>query len=286
MTKYSKIGKGPGEFSYVKSFIFDDETQQIELLVPQNHIMIYNIQGVLIDEIKNYDQIPAVSFTKTNGGNYFLYGGHNDGFDVHRIYLLNKQGELLDKFFSENTNLFPFEEKKNNFSSISDKTYFREFFDNTIYFVSEENLVPKYEFDFKEYNLPLNPPGDLFSSIDKHASIINFFENKEYFIASISLRKKAHGEPTWFFILKHLISGQIVLIKMPDSSRFIESFIFPIFFMETNEIVFSIHPADLLLNSEELKNQPLLNHAFNEIELTDKSLNPILVFAKIYEIPD
>ncbi len=281
LTKYGSIGRGPGEFSYVKSFIVDEESQQIELLVPPNHIMIYNIQGELIDEIKNYDQIPAVSFTKTHRGNYFLYGGHNDGFDVNRIYLVNRDGELLDKYFTEETNLFPFEEHKNNFTSFGSKTYFREFFDNTIYIVSEENISPVYEFDFGEYNLPPDPPGDLFLSIEKHASIVNFFENQDYFIASITQRRQLHEDPSLFFILKHLISGQVKLMRMPDSSRFVESFNFPLFLKETNEIVFSIHPVDLLLNSETLKNQPLLNQALNEIELIDESSNPILVFAKI-----
>jgi hypothetical protein len=281
LTKYGNIGRGPGEFRYVKSFMKDEKAMQIELLVPPNHIMIYTIMGELVDEVKGNDQIPAVSFTKTHRDNYFLYGGHNDGFDVNRFYLINRDGELIEKYFPEKTNLFPFEEHKNNFTTFENNTYFREFFSNIIYVITEENIAPRYVFDFGEYNLPSDPPYDLFFSIEKHASIINFFKNQDFLIASITQRRQVQGAPSLFFILKHLLTGKVMLMRMPDSFGFVESFTFPLFLNETNEIVFSIQPVDLLLNFEVFKNQPLLNHALNEIDLIDESSNPILVFAKI-----
>ena len=131
------------------------------------------------------------------------------------------------------------------------------------------------------YTLPPDPPGDLFSSIEKHAAVLSFFENRDYFIASITQRKQVNGDPSLFFIIKHLASGKVRLIRMPDSFGFVESFNFPLFLEGTNEIVFSIHPVDLHLNTEALKNQPLLNHALSKIEPIDESSNPILVFAKI-----
>ncbi len=280
LNTYGHIGKGPKEYNNAKSFILDKKKSQVELLVGAGNIMTYNLQGDLINQFRNPTQLPALSFIKNNMGNYYYYCGHNNGFDKSKLFLLNEQGEITYKYFNENSNLFPFEEPNNNFFMHEDTIFFREAYDNHVYIFPNDQAIPYCYFDFNEYNLPSDIPKDFFISLEKFATLFNFHRNREFELSTIHKHEQNYT-PEFYFILKNIESANNKVVKLPYLSTFIDSFVFPLYLTDENEIVFSVHPMDLALHSGIINSSPVFNKIIDEINTIEESANPILVFGKL-----
>jgi hypothetical protein len=273
-------GEGPGEFNNLVDFHYNRESAKIELLVPHNRLLVFDKHGVFSGQAENPHNVPANSFVKTSEGNYFLYGGANNGFDNYRLYLVSPDGEIIRRFLGQPTNLSAL--KENNFTLSGNNVYFREAFNDTIYLLSGEYFEPCYIFDFLDYSLPKGfyqyPRESLFTNITKFAIPFSFHDNRDYMLTSFLVF--GHESPL-FFLLKSKRTNQTILIRMPEQTEYIESFKGPGYLTSKNEIIFLLHPTDLLKNAEKIKKIPLFDEVAARTKSTDENSNPFLVLAKI-----
>jgi hypothetical protein len=89
-----------------------------------------------------------------------------------------------------------------------------------------------------------------------------------------------HESPL-FFLLKSKRTNQTILIRMPEQTEYIESFKGPGYLTSKNEIIFLLHPTDLLKNAEKIKKIPLFDEIAARTKSADENSNPFLVLAKI-----
>ncbi len=150
LNSIGRTGKGPGEFIDVNDFFVNKKTEQIELVCSHNQMLLFKVAGEYSGQINNPNKIPVNSFIKTNEGNYFIYGGTNNGFDNHRIYLVDSEGEIIKKYLGQETKLSPIA-NDNNFILSGNEILFRESFNDTIYRLNDEGIEPYYIFEFGNY---------------------------------------------------------------------------------------------------------------------------------------
>jgi hypothetical protein len=274
-------GKGPGEFMGVNDFFVNKKTEQIELVCSHNQMLLFKVNGEYSGEIKNPNKIPVNSLIKTNDGNYFIYGGPNNGFDKHRIYLVDSEGEIIKKYLGQETNLSPIA-NENNFIQSGSEILFRESFNDTIYRLNNEGIVPYYIFDFGNYSLPkdIHLSTDFFSAINDCAMPVLLYENKDYILSAFFI---FGSNLPLSFILKSKITGNTKLISMPEESEFVASFDGPGYLTDNNEIVFLLQPIDIKFNSTKLMKIPMMDELLTKILPVDENSNPFLVMAKIKE---
>jgi hypothetical protein len=281
LNSIGQTGKGPGEFMGVNDFFVNKNTEQIELVCSHNQMLLFKVTGEYSGEIKNPNKIPVNSFIKSNEGNYFIYGGPNNGFDNHRIYLVDSEGEIINKYLEQETNLSPIA-NENNFIQSGNEILFRESFNDTIYRLNNEGIVPYYIFEFGDYSLPkdIHLSTDFFSAINDCAMPVLLYENKDYMLSAFFF---FGSNLPLSFIIKNKISGNTKLISMPEESEFVASFDGPGYLTDNNEIVFLLHPIDIQLNSAKLTKMPMMDQLLPDVQPVYENSNPFLVMAKIKE---
>ena len=278
LNSIGRTGKGPGEFIGVNDFFVNKKTEQVELVCSQNNMLLFKVTGEYSGQVKNPNKIPVNSFIKTNESNYFIYGGPNNGFDNHRIYLIDSDGEIIKKYLGQETNLSPIA-NDNNFILSGNDIIFRESFNDTIYRLNNEGIEPYYVFEFGNYSLPKDM--DLStdpSAINNCAILALLHENKDYMLSAFFI----YGSNLPLsFILKSKITGNKRLISMPEESEFLASFDGPGYLTDNNEIVFLLQPIDIKFNSAKLMKIPMMDELLTKILPVDENSNPFLVMAKI-----
>jgi hypothetical protein len=281
LNSIGQTGKGPGEFMGVNDFFVNKNTEQIELVCSHNQMLLFKVTGEYSGEIKNPNKIPVNSFIKSNEGNYFIYGGPNNGFDNHRIYLVDSEGEIINKYLEQETNLSPIA-NENNFIQSGNEILFRESFNDTIYRLNNEGIVPYYIFEFGDYSLPkdIHLSTDFFSAINDCAMPVLLYENKDYMLSAFFI---FGSNLPLSFIIKNKISGNTKLISMPEELEFVASFDGPGYLTDNNEIVFLLHPIDIQLNSAKLTKMPMMDQLLPDVQPVYENSNPFLVMAKIKE---
>jgi hypothetical protein len=282
LNKYGRVGRGPEEYISIFDFLVSDKTNQVEILTgPVNKVLIYKKDGSIVNQIKITENIRVHSFSKTNSDNYLVCSGANNGVDNYRIQILNKEGEIINRFLGQKTNLFGLVEQ--NFTTTTNGAFFRESFNDTIYFVDDRSIEPFQVFNFAEYNLPkdvfnLNQE-TFFQSIKGSAIIFNHLDNGQFMLINFFL---FDTEPfAMYSVLKNHRTGNTVLLKPPKlGDTPVESLQAPLFLTAHNEIVFSIQSSDPILNKDIFKKIPQI-HGLLERVLLQEDSNPILVFARI-----
>lgn len=142
--KIHNIGNGPGEYIQLTDFTIDTKNKQIVLLCDIPSCLIYyDLNGKYLNQKKNEKLVKHIS------------AGQNSTFFVNFLITYN-ENYIGIKNGSKYSEFLPAEDyiKNKDFYSIhpniirSDYTYFFKVYDNLIYELTDDNVVPKYQIVF------------------------------------------------------------------------------------------------------------------------------------------
>ncbi|MDX8339750.1 6-bladed beta-propeller [Draconibacterium sp. IB214405] len=145
-------GGGPKEFVHAIDFCVDTTTEEVHILDNEKKILRYKLDGEFIEKI----DIPVhASFIVLRENNTYLLISTASNYGRYMFfYVVNKNGKVIDE-------RIPFAEKniKSSFSLISGISELKSEYtmcfplNDTIYSYYEEDLHPKYFFDFENEKL-------------------------------------------------------------------------------------------------------------------------------------
>ncbi len=172
-SKISKLGQGPGEYTYLDFFDIDYDNEQILLTdLMDNWVYRYDMDGNFINRRK----IPI--------WNYGVAPGYDKGLVVFASFSDNRDKldqeynlVYLDSLMNMRKAFMPYNSSNINKKIISSEEYvfypynghfyFFTIHGNNIYRIDKDNLVLKYTFDFgpKSYDLNLAKTGEEFKTL-------------------------------------------------------------------------------------------------------------------------
>lgn len=189
-------GKDPsGYFHTLRNQIFEYNSSTIKVMGWNNYIFKYSFEGQILDKIP----LPpyAINCNKIDEDNYIGYIPNLDGSQDSKLVIFDRKGSVIKKI--SNTNVFPklvpttLRTNESYFFKDSNSIYFKELFNDTIFQVSEHQILPKYAFNMDKYSPPYknkfttNWDEENFIFIDKLNKTVNkiFFKasflNKDYY---------------------------------------------------------------------------------------------------------
>ncbi|HTO16512.1 MAG TPA: 6-bladed beta-propeller [Edaphocola sp.] len=187
--KISAIGRGPGEYLFLRDFIIDDIKDEIIILGAHNKIIRYDNQGGFIAE-KTLGFTP-LKFATVSDGTFYFWNGINSSGQAPLVRT-DVEFNVIESYFNDVVEELT---TSNMFTFYEGETYLRPFFDkheNIIYKLSSSGVEAKHQLDFGSKNWP--------KSIDIHRDsplrdddyiygVRNFFEGNKYISFSFSLKK-------------------------------------------------------------------------------------------------
>ncbi len=196
--KINHIGDGPGEYSDLCDFEINKFTNNIELLSPYGKIYIYDLSGIYKETIK-IENTRAIHYFKILSKDIIVFYAL---FEKDRLIFYSRDKKTILK----NTHNIPIyvsrEAGLNNgispFVSSNDCVNFFEPFSNEVYFLENNNLKLKYNWNFGKYNffidkLPENKTSDYYRNYFKNSDFAYMFfyniENEKFIITSLINKK-------------------------------------------------------------------------------------------------
>lgn len=269
------FGNGPGEYPAVNDFVLRNDT--IDILSnagSKSTIYSYSKKGNFIRK-KELNYL-ALSFEFVHNQYYAVNTSFNKMMHDHRVYLLDREGNEIKKLLPNNTKIdMPLAEQ--SFSLCDDQVLYFEPFNNKVYNLQPDTIIPVYELNFGKYNIPeefFNT--DImkgFEIINKQgfSNIKNVFENKENIIFELSRQKE--GEPgNLFLITFNKKSGEIKHLTLTEDNYI---FRYPIGLNDKNEMMYLVFPMGEV-------NQDFKKFGLNlNVSNFTETENPIVAFCKI-----
>ena len=156
-------GGGPGQFNYFQQIDVNEDTGLIFMLTTSGKINVYEMEtGKFLYDIKIPDKETA-QFAMLNDTLVATFMLNSSGQQKERIYISSQKENILNTFYRSDL----FEVKSGTrwlMMSGIDRYMFRykdwicykEFYNDTLFVVTEKELQPRYIFDLGKYSIPID----------------------------------------------------------------------------------------------------------------------------------
>lgn len=146
-------GRGPQEYMGISDFTINREKGQLIVHAHRpGKLLFFNLDCRFQKEIPYESLVSAMTW---KDGQLVLVNSLQEGSPYFTFLSFNNEGEILEKRFSS------FKEKINSNQYTvgalllgSKELTFARRFDNTLYSLEGERVIPRYVLDFKDYNVP------------------------------------------------------------------------------------------------------------------------------------
>ena len=246
---YKKIGekgRGPGEYHSVINARFGPEGT----IFLQNlyDLMIYNIDGTFVEKRKNIfyvDENVIASWEIIRDSLIFGKISSSTGNADYKALLYDiKSDKVIRGYnnyikFDRPVAVSSFDERHSNIIEYNDKIYFKEFYNDTLFVMTDElEMVPIYNIDLGEYKSPLSNRQVMPNEADfgKTATVLNVYITDKYLLLDCG-----YGE---MFPAKRINPEVFSVIGMDNSTitvnrEFNTAFGLGLYDIKTGELVFS-----------------------------------------------
>ena len=156
-------GGGPGQFNYFQQIDVNEDTGLIFMLTTSGKVNVYEMAtGKFLYDIKIPDKETA-QFAMLNDTLVVAFMLNSSGQQKERIYISGQKGNILNTFYRSDL----FEVKSGTrwlmMSGIDrymfrykDLICYKEFYNDTLFVVTEKELQPRYVFDLGKYSIPID----------------------------------------------------------------------------------------------------------------------------------
>jgi hypothetical protein len=209
LQEIGRIGRGPDEYLNVPYSYFDQTHETIYTLGSIDNILTYNLQGDVKDnfkisaqfstEIEGFpDSFSNASFQTYLDSNTFVsYVQNYTGNEKKKIVLFDK--DTIIKIFP---NYLSWERTPSSnigvvtpvFYHYDNRLFFKETFNDTLFEVKNDALIPHFVFSFGKYGIPYSRQNEYITLIQSAntMTVNSFTENKHYFFFIISKADKSY----------------------------------------------------------------------------------------------
>ncbi|KYG82064.1 hypothetical protein MB14_01325 [Roseivirga ehrenbergii] len=272
-----QIGDGPTEYRSPAGFVVSNDSLVILTYKKGSSLFYYSKQGDFLKSM-DFEESSYVSFELTDYGYMFSTGANKVFENKHNLHSRNFKGELISKFYPIIDRAM-FSTGANNFGRGENGSLYFEPFNNQVYKVEKDSLIPTHKFDFGDFNLKENAfdSEDPFENYERimnngTAFILAYSESENYAYFNIMLQKNP-DKPKAFHLLLNKKTGESKLIMSLEETA-------PAFqFMDGDRLLFLFHEGDML--NLEKGNPGLFGKHQQVIDNIQSDDNPIIVIAKI-----
>ncbi|MGW8122313.1 6-bladed beta-propeller [Roseivirga echinicomitans] len=273
-----QIGDGPTEYRNPSSFVVSGDSLVIlSAKKGTSSLSLYSKQGEFFRTI-DFEESTYESIELTNDGYVFFTGGNTVFENNHNLHSRDFNGNLIGKFY-------PIVERNmltmgvNSFGRSENGILYFEPFNNQVFQVKSDSLIPTYTFDFGDFNLKKNAfesedPFENFKKIMNNglAIIQAYSESKNYAYFSIMLQKNP-DILNEYHLLMNKKSGASKLMKGVDKTMALVQLI------EDDRLLFLFYAGDILNLTKE--NPEVFAKNKKTIDRIEQDDNPVMVIAKI-----
>lgn len=293
--------EGPGSFFSAFDFFIDDDNKEIYILDPLlKKIIRYDFKGNLQGaDVIQTDHI-FEKFVRLPNGKYAFYTGDNQtGEASHGLYYLEENlSSIKGSYVTKPLYLSGWVTDEPAFSSFSfreSRFLFKQFFNDTLYGVYKDRVVPVYRIDFGEdwvskdfISYFKNTPGSKVQKLNKDQSVKGISvveETASYLFFSGIARQQKYS-----FLYKKR-DGQVLVFKQLQNDLNKANIGNKVVSKFKNNLVLLSSPTQLCRNISTSKTTSAKTIKKNDVEnlctslLQRKNENPIIVLAKLKDDP-
>lgn len=273
------IGEGPGKVNRIYDFTVSEKG--VEILVGKGSysevVVVSTVDKKIMDTLRL--DVIGFSFEKING-HYFVYSSYNYPLAEYRVSKIDLEGNTIEGFLKNDYSgkMVPMIER--NLYGMDERVFLVESFNNRIYELTTEQLKCKYILDFGSYNFS----EDLLErdimvtfeqlNADGFFSIRHHFENKAISLTGVHFQREKNSQS--FHLLMHRNSNKPIKNKLEEGWG--DVFKYPVAITDSNKIVFSAHPLNLIQNAEIFNDSKIVTTILKKIENQD---NPVLIYSDL-----
>ena len=163
LRKIGSKGGGPGQFNYIQKVDVNEDTGLIFMLTTTQKINVYDMEtGKFLYDIK-IPSLETQQFAMLNDTTVATFMPNSNGHQKERLYISNQKGDILNTFYRSDL----LENRSGTrwmMTSNSDRYLFRykglncykEYYNDTLFVVTESKLEPRYIIDLGKYSLPID----------------------------------------------------------------------------------------------------------------------------------
>lgn len=220
--KIGAIGGGPGEYTELSDISLNTASKQVEIFTNAT-ICRYAYGGHYINNITC--DYPASSFIKGDTDGYWIYTGNNKNFSPYKLFKCNDSITTHTGYLKSEWEMFSLME--NNFGYGEAICTFHEGFNNQLYKINNDSVIPTYYLSFPRLELPASlyttPPMEVlpFLKTFDWASVKSYFENDNFVYLLIMVNHKNGIEPDFYHWIVNKENKEGTIIKQnnvsPDS---------------------------------------------------------------------
>jgi len=295
MGKIDKKGDGPDEYKGISDFQIDSNNDVWILSRKGKQLSLFGWDGSMKNSIKLNNLVSTICLL-SDKTMYLFSGNETDGDNNAQIKRLNLQTKQMEESYlpiNSKKAQYLFVKSPNHFNRAqsSDKAYFFDIFNDTVYQVTEANITPAYYIDINKKNIPSSFFDSnyenimvFFQALFKHDYaygtaifgesgknyIVSYFYNKQRHLALIN----KNNSKTKDFIG---INNDVDLMNYPIALTGDK----PFFIQNDNELIFALQPSEIIDYAEQNPAKVNLDKLKQTIKYTGVDQNPIVVFAKM-----
>jgi hypothetical protein len=300
-----KPGRGPGEYYGISFLPYNLETKEIYASGPSGEIMVYDVSGKYIEELKKPSwtdpKAPNEFSSRKTVGAESLFDGKTfagyvinfNGWEDRKLLLFTREGII--KIFPNYMTWTRKDWKRwssppggyDKFYQWDRKLYFIETFCDTLYQVTGEVLLPRYYFNFGKFKAEYSKQEEIVTAalIPNYFFLTDIDENNDYIFIQLSFKRES------FTGIVEKKSNKITFIKKStygvsglrdDINGLMD--VVPKDFTQKNEMVYLIQPFELFKWFEaNPEKAALAKNKLPWLKSIDESSNPVIVIAKCKE---
>jgi len=201
VSKIDKKGVGPDEYIHINDFAISDNGAAVIFSRSDKCFLEYDWNQNLLS--KTNIETWGCNFTLTSSGNYLLYNG-NEVTDAscHKIMKVSKNGAVEAEYIENDVNRAKYLHVISPSHFNDSKNFFFEDFNDTVYYITDDKILPKYYVDFGNLSVPssvfesdYNNIMEFFQTINNHAyarGISGFIETDKNFVVAYVYDKCNH----------------------------------------------------------------------------------------------
>ncbi len=260
----NKRGNGAGEYTAISDFFINEELNRVEILDKrQKKVLYYNYNGEYI-----HDQqigVWAIKIFRDSENRLYIYSGYER--DEDNIFQFNvyegEQNHSFSEIYRGKSEFLHISNRLNFFKSARDKILFFEPFNDTIYALERDRLIPKFVLSYNGQNIPQS-----FYAKNKFSNVFDFFQElKKHNYVNSTYNVIETGNKLLFYCMKESKRYLVVYDKIKKKAFSFDRIIDDVFsngvelpfqdgefilFAQDNRVLFLIHPSWFINNSERI----------------------------------
>lgn len=158
--KFGAVGQGPGEYNSISHFDIDPKNGLLYMLTDANCINVYSTRTGEFQKAIPVKDITAYYMTLWGEDAIAYYIFNRTGEEENRIVVMDMNGSIIkrypqyDKFDNHGFFISSFHFRDRYFFHYKDELLFSEIYNDTLFTVTNEGLLPRYILDMGKYKLP------------------------------------------------------------------------------------------------------------------------------------